>query len=212
LGVRPYNPADRAAVHRIAADTAFFGQSVEKTMDDRNLFCDAFYAYYTDVEPEHGWIATAGQEVVGFLMGCVETAGRGRRWLRHVLPRLVRRTLRGQYHIGKRTRTYLAALARAVLRGELPHVDLERYPAHLHINVDAAWRGRGLGRSLMEAYLGQLRQLRVPGVHLETTSMNQVACQLYEKVGFELLEARPTRIWAHLVDQAVELRCYGMRL
>jgi hypothetical protein len=53
LLIRPYQPKDRESVFRIAADTAFFGAPIEAYMEDRNVFLDAFYAYYTDLEPEH---------------------------------------------------------------------------------------------------------------------------------------------------------------
>ena len=91
-------------------------------------------------------------------------------------------------------------------------MDGKTYPAHLHINVDSAWRGRRLGQRLMETYLRQLRELGVPGVSLETTSLNEAACKMYEKMGFRLLEARPDRFWAKWFGHAVENRCYGLKL
>ena len=100
----------------------------------------------------------------------------------------------------------------ALARREFPPVDLTQYPAHLHINVDAAWRGAGAGRRLMEAYLAQLLSLGVPGVHLRTTSLNTAAVALYTRIGFRLLGARPTRLWAHVTEQPVENRCYGLRI
>ena len=60
LIVRPYRQGDRDAVHRIAADTAFFGEPVEAFLDDRRLFCDAFCSYYTDLEPELASIVEVG--------------------------------------------------------------------------------------------------------------------------------------------------------
>jgi RimJ/RimL family protein N-acetyltransferase len=92
------------------------------------------------------------------------------------------------------------------------HVKLDGYPAHLHINVEAAWRGNRLGERLIKAYLSQLRYLGIPGVHLETTSLNAAACRLYEKTGFRLLEGVQTRLWSHLGHTEVELRCYGQKL
>ena len=210
--VRPYLHADRPAVHCIAADTAFFGEPVEVFLDDRRLFLESFYDYYTDLEPEHSWVASAGAQVVGFLMGAVNTAAQQRKWRREILPAVTWRALRGRYRLGSLTRRYVFALARAALSGELVHADLSTYPAHLHINVAVRWRGRGLGRCLIQAYLAQLRQLAVPGVHLMTTSLNEAACRLYTGIGFQLLESRRTRTWAHLVDQEVENRCYGLRL
>lgn len=211
LMVRRYSQADRAAVHRIAADTAFFGQPVEAFVEDRQLFCDLFFRYYTDWEPEHGWVSCVDEEVVGFLMGCVDSV-KYRRWSRRILPKVAWRMVRGDYRIGPRTQRYLRASIRAWLGRENPPVDLTAYPAHLHVNVDARWRGHGGGRRLLEAYLEQLRQLRVPGVHLYTTSLNEAACRLYVRTGFRLVAARRTHFWDGWVDQPVENRCYGLRL
>jgi ribosomal protein S18 acetylase RimI-like enzyme len=208
--VRPFEPTDRRTVHRIAADTAFFGAPVETFLDDRQVFCDAFPAYYTDQEPEHAWVACVQGEVVGFLLGCVDTAQQ-QAWFRKTLPGLLGRAVRGIYRVGKRTLVYTAQITRTALRGEFTHVDLTAYPAHLHINLEAGSRGLGLGRRLIEAYLGQLRALGVPGVHLETTSQNEVACHLYRKVGFELLDTRLTRLWKRYVPVPVENRCYGLK-
>jgi GNAT superfamily N-acetyltransferase len=40
------------------------------------------------------------------------------------------------------------------------------YPAHLHINVDARYRGSGVGRSLCQAFFGDLRAHGISGIHL----------------------------------------------
>ena len=71
LTVRPYQVSDRESVFRIGADTAYFGAPVEAYMEDRNVFLDGFYAYYTDLEPEHAWVAILFGDVVWFLIVCV---------------------------------------------------------------------------------------------------------------------------------------------
>jgi ribosomal protein S18 acetylase RimI-like enzyme len=212
IQIRPYQPSDRADLLRIGAETAFFGTSVENYLEDRRLFCDLFYAYYTDVESQYCWIAVVDGRVAGFLTGCIEERKRLGRWMKSILPGFFRRLVGGGYHFGPLTWQYGRALLAASLRGEMPHLDLQKYPAHLHINVEAAWRGHGLGQRLMDAYLLQLRSLGVRGVHLMTTNRNEVACRLYEKMGFRLLEARPTRLWERFIDQTVENRAYGMVL
>ena len=210
--IRSFQQEDRESVLRIGADTAFFGAPIEAYMEDRNVFLDAFYAYYTDLEPEHAWVACADAEVVGFLTGCIDARTKGRKYWRFILPVIIGKLLRGKYRFGKRSFGYITGMLGGVLRGELTHADLELYPAHLHINVDSAWRGHGLGQRLMEAYLQQLRELSVKGVYLDTTSLNEAACRLYEKMGFSLLEARPDRYWANWFGRPVENRCYGLKL
>jgi len=181
FSIRLYQAGDRPALRQIAADTAFFGQPIEALMEDRRLFLDSFYRYYTDVEPEHAWVACAGGQVAGFLTG-------------------------------RLTWRYLSGIAADGLRGRPIAPNLDEYPAHLHINVAAPWRGHGLGRRLMEAYLEQLRGLGLVGVHLETTDHNAAACRMYERFGFRLLGARPSRLWSFAGEEQVEMRCYGLRL
>jgi len=212
LVIRPFQLADRQSIFRIGADTAFFGAPIEAYMEDRNAFLDAFYAYYTDLEPEHTWVACADGDVVGFLAGCVDTRVHNQRLLRVIIPRLTGNLLRGKYHFGKRSLHYFGGMLGGLLRREFTQVDLDTYPAHLHINVVSAWRGYKLGQQLMEVYLRQLRKLGITGVYLDTTSLNEVACRLYVKMGFGLLDARPERYWAKWFGHPVDNRCYGLRL
>jgi GNAT superfamily N-acetyltransferase len=209
--IRPFELHDRESVLRLAADTAFFGEPVEAYLDDRRLFCDGLYRYYTDLEPQHGWVACASGAVVGFLMGCVDTAAQRRLWMQKIFPILAAGVLRGRYEIGMRTWRHLLALARAALYAS-PRVDLKRYPAHLHLNVHADWRGQGIGRQLLEAYLNQLHDLAIPGVHLNTTTLNSAANRLYEQVGFRLLQTRPAHQWSQLVPGQIFNVSYGLEL
>ncbi len=210
--IRLYRRSDRADVLLVGADTAFFGEPVEIYMEDRRLFCDAFLAYYTDLEAPSCWIAEVDGRVVGFLAGCPDSATKPRRYLRFVLPSLLRGVIQGRYRWGPRTRNYARRVVGALLHREAPHVDFAMYPAHFHLNVAAKFRGLGLGRRLTQAYANQLRLLRVRGVHLMTTSLNVAAWRLYEGLGFRLLDSRPTRMWRGLVDQEVENRTYGLAI
>ncbi len=210
--VRPFQTRDRQALLAIGADTAFFGAPIERYLEDRRLFMDGFYAYYTDYEPEHSWVACADEQVVGFLVGCFNSRRQNQTLRKEILPGLLQKLLRGEYRMGPKTWRYLRSIAGALLRREVPPVDENAYPAHLHINLLPSWRGQGLGRQLIEAYLQQLRENQIPGVHLHTTSQNKAAVHLYEKTGFRLVSARPTRMYAYLVAEPVSNLCYGLRL
>ena len=206
--IRPFQPSDQPAVFEIAADTAAFGASVETFLEDRRLFQEAFYAYYTRFESAHSWVACLGDPVVGFLMGCPDTTLKDPLWQRLVLPGVIGKALRGGYHLGQKTWRFAFSLLWDTLRGHLPHPDLTLYPAHLHINVREGFRGAGLGRQLIETYVGHLRGLGVPGVHLDTTSENRLACHLYEATGFRILAAAPNTYWTRRMGRPVENRCY----
>jgi GNAT superfamily N-acetyltransferase len=211
LAIRPYEPGDRDTVRRLAADTAFFGEPVERYLDDRRLFCDALYEYYTDYEPQHGWVACAGDEVVGFLMGCVDTSVQRHLWIRRVFPRIALGLLTGKYRTGRLTWRHTRRLARMSLRTR-PRVNPAKYPAHLHLNIHARWRRHGLGRRLLEAFLQQLRECGTPGVHLNTTSLNSTAGRLFESVGFRALDTRVAPQWEGLVAGDVFSVSYVLEL
>lgn len=212
LEVRPYQAGDREALFKIGAETAFFGAPIEAYMEDRRPFLDAFYAYYTDYEPEHAWVACVDHQVVGFLTGCTDTKRSEKIMRQKLVPGVVWNVLRWRYKLGPKVWRYTREIVGAGLRGEFPPADVGRFPAHLHINLADGFRGLGLGRRLMEAYLAQLKKLGIAGVHLHTTSLNEAACRLYEASGFRIWAARPTRMWRYLVDRAVENRCYAREI
>ena len=212
FSIRPYRTEDREILYRIAADTAFLGEPVEALLEDRRLFCDAFYRYYVDFEPEHIWVECAGSQVVGFLAGCLDTKARNRIVALRLLPWTVWRILDGKYYFGSRTRRYALELACEALSGKVPRTDLRTFPAHFHVNIAPEWRGQGLGRSLLTTYLVFLRRAGLPGVHLETTSRNVAACRLYESLGFRLLDERLSSLWTHFIGDPVFNRRYALKL
>jgi GNAT superfamily N-acetyltransferase len=66
-----------------------------------------------------------------------------------------------------------------------------RYPAHLHINIAAAFRNRGLGAELIEGFAACARQARAPGMHVVTgKEARNVA--FYARCGFTELA---TAVW-----------------
>jgi GNAT superfamily N-acetyltransferase len=58
------------------------------------------------------------------------------------------------------------------------------YPAHLHVNCHVDARGKGVGKMLVLKLLGQLKDRKIPGLHIMTgpTSDNK---NFYRKLGFD---------------------------
>lgn len=61
--------------------------------------------------------------------------------------------------------------------------------------VDAAARGRGLGRELLDSALAFARETGYERVILETFSELEGAARLYRAAGFELVETSVTSVW-----------------
>jgi GNAT superfamily N-acetyltransferase len=58
-----------------------------------------------------------------------------------------------------------------------------RFPAHLHINLAAALRSRGIGAQLIEAFAGHAKRAGAPGMHAVTgKGMRNVG--FYQRCGF----------------------------
>jgi ribosomal protein S18 acetylase RimI-like enzyme len=212
INIRHFQPHDQQAVFEIAADTAFFGEPVEAFLEDRRLFTDAFARYYTEQEAKLAWVADGQGGLVGFLFGCADTPSQSRRWRRFILSEILVKAMAGRYSLGRRTAAFAWGMLMGMVRGEEARVDLKGYPAHLQIDVQAGYRGVGVGGRLIEAYIEQLRQMQMGGVHLTTTSHNEAACHLYEKVGFQLLDERLNRFWTNKLGFAVKNRSYGLKL
>jgi len=210
--IRPYHQGDREMVLKIAADTAFFGEPVEKFMEDRRIFLDAFYVYYTDKESEHCWVATHDENVIGFLTGCFDTRIQREYTAKVLEPQTFIRLLGGKYRIGKKFIRYLLRYFLTRIRSPKDDLDLSQYPAHFHINIVKEWRGYGIGRKLIESFLEQLRSAKIGGVHLQTTSYNKVALILYKNMGFELLQSTRSHLWEGHVNEPIYELTYGLKL
>ncbi len=207
--IRRYQPSDRSAVRQLTGDTAHFGDPVEHFFDAREVFLDAFTTYYTDVAYHYLWVADDDGALIGYIMGCPDTHDYNA-WYRVNIRRVARRAATLHYR-GVFTRKSLGYLRR-YLRLRVPYVDLAPYPAHLHINTRADWRGQGVGTALMKTYLDQLRSENVPGVHLETTSENRIAVAWYERLGFQRLQSVPTDVYQRSLGHSVDLLLYALRL
>jgi len=184
--IRPYRPGDRGRVREICFRTGFLGDPVDWLWRDQPSFADLFSGYYTDAEPESALVAEVDGEVSGYLLGCVETR---RVWdpsrvlAGHAVRRLVflRPGTAGVFW-----RSVLDAASAALGRREAmePMFLDERWPAHLHIDLLPVARGSGVGRALVTRWLDRLRDLRVPGCHLETFAENAGAVRFFSAMGF----------------------------
>ena len=61
-----------------------------------------------------------------------------------------------------------------------------RYPAHLHINLDPAWRSQGIGGRLIGSFARQAAQAGAAGVHV-VTGAEARNVGFYRRCGFEPL-------------------------
>lgn len=189
--IRPYRAEDRADVRRICVETGYLGDPVWWLYPDAESFADLFCTWYVDHEPEHVWVVDDGTgRARGYLLGATDTRAvpsPATVAARHVLGRAL--ALRAG------TAPFWWRAVGDVVRagGQVDHdVDLDRWPAHLHIDLLPEVRGRGLGRRLLATWLEVLDDLDVPGVHVSTFAENATARRFFAGAGFTGLgPARP---------------------
>ncbi len=185
IHVRPYQAEDRGVLRRLAVETAEIGEPSEGLWGDREALADFLTDYYLSDEPESAWVAERDGQVLGYLIGCLDT----RRFLRRMSvwwgPRGFARAL-GR---GFRRKDFWKGLMRSLreIHGTTSYrseILLGAYPAHLHINVDASLRGGGVGRRLVETFLQEARRRGARGVHLATREDNRGGRAFFERLGF----------------------------
>jgi ribosomal protein S18 acetylase RimI-like enzyme len=200
FAVRSYQRADRPALRRLCCAAAYGEVPLEDFFPDEELFADLMTAYYTDREPGSTLVAVDGAgELAGYLCGAFDTRRQQRVQALRVLPAaLLRFAARGGLLRRSTWRLIGANLDRRLCPrgGDLgneprPEPDLERYPAHLHLALEPAARGSGLGRRLVEAFLARLAAAGRPGVHAVVRGENASARRFFARLGFRPLARGP---------------------
>jgi len=186
LVVRPYRPEDRPGVRLIYGVDEFAHPALQRRFPRMQDYLADSMSHYYAYEPESTFVALAGGQVVGALLGTVDTL----RCERDYEPR-TRRLLRVRALAGKYgwPAWWWADLLTSWAGREIvrPPVDLERFPAHLHIGLLPAWRRRGIGTQLTLAYEAYLRSRGIPGYHLYAASFHPLGMAFYQKSGMEIL-------------------------
>ncbi|HEY1176494.1 MAG TPA: GNAT family N-acetyltransferase [Phytomonospora sp.] len=186
--IRPYRPADEAALRDICVRTAHVGGDARPHYRDPGILPEIFAVPYARLDPSLAFVADDGERAVGYILGTGDTAAFVRRFRDEWLPAVADRYPAPSSPVG------LDATPDEVMR-HLLHTpermlvpELAVYPAHLHIDLLPGFQRAGHGRALVEAFLAALRSAGVPGVHLGMVTENTAARAFYDRVGFHEID------------------------
>jgi GNAT superfamily N-acetyltransferase len=177
--LRPYGDADLDAVRDICVRTGHEGGDARPLYPDPSIFPTAFSDPYVAFEPELAFVVDDGERAVGYIIGTADTAAFVKRYRGEWLPSVADRW---PLTDGTGPTDDLVRLLHAPER--MLWSELDAYPAHLHIDLLPEYQGRGLGRALMQRFLGALAAAGVPAVHLGMVTANTKARAFYERLGF----------------------------
>jgi len=209
--LRPFAAGDRSAVRAIACDTALMGEPCERFFDGREAVADALSAYYTDYEPQSCFVAESEGRVSGYLLGSLDVKKARNIFSRKIAPGLWARALGQGIFFKRKNIRFLARVGWSAWQGEFRDPSFtEDYPAELHINLAAGFRGRGIGGRLIAMYLDYLRRQRVAGLHFG--SFSDDASVFFQKQGFEVLYRAKRSYFRHVLGRDVNLYILGKKL
>ncbi len=183
--LRPYRESGLDALYAICLATGDSGQDAGELYAYPRLLGDLYAAPYAALEPELAFVLEDDAGVCGYILGTRDTRA-FERWFAEVWAPAAR----GRYPAPERAPEPDAKLIARLYRpqSEPPKgVDLDLYPAHLHIDLLPRAQRQGQGRRLMERFLTALREREVPGLHLGLGARNTGALHFYRRMGFHEL-------------------------
>jgi len=212
--IRPYDKDNRGGVFHVCHKTGFFGEDASPHFKDRELFGLIFTSYYIDFEPENAFVAKENDAIVGYIIGTDDTIAQRENFDRFFIPKIVKRMF--GYTLFHHPRDFFFILR---LKGISKYEEeiytpdfLERFPAHLHINLLPDYQGRGLGTRLMSIFEERMRGLDIRGIHLITSTENIKAVPFYGKMGYEIIKELPDILWDRKSPVGTRSLVFGKRL
>ncbi|MGI9524129.1 MAG: GNAT family N-acetyltransferase [Hyphomicrobiaceae bacterium] len=177
IKIKRYNEFERTDDRMAHLDTIFFEASRVKTFENEKIkaaFHWRWLGQYLTNEPEHAFLAVIHES---------ETCG-------YLVGSLQDPALRPAFL----DLAYIQAFASITTQ----------FPAHLHINVAAHHRGKGIGKLLVQAFQSHARSAGSPGVHVVTAAGHR-SVEFYQHLGFS---QRAETIWQ---DTRIVCLCYGLQ-
>ena len=180
--IRPFHLSDLPALYRICLLTGEVGGDATALYRDPDLLGHVYAGPYPVADPGLTFVVVDELGPVGYIVATADTA-RFEQWLEsHWWP-----TLRSRYPLREDPRdgTEDHVLVARIHEGSAADESLlDRFPAHMHIDLLPRAQGRGFGRRLVETLAAELRGRGVPGLHLGVDSRNAGAIAFYTRVGF----------------------------
>lgn len=211
--IRPLCRDDRRAIRDICRDTADRGRPLSAQAVDSELLADLLTRYYTDVESRWSWVAEAAGCAVGYVLAAPDTWTFRRTLTWRIVPWAALRAVVRGVPFTPAFRHLVQGAVRRCGRGVWPVFSVPAgHPAHLHINLLPAYRGRGTGSALVRRCLAQLSDAGVAGVHATVRADHPDGCGFFERMDFKVLAFYDAMVPCEGGVQDVRVKVYGRRL
>jgi GNAT superfamily N-acetyltransferase len=186
--IRAYRDDDQNALRAICLRTGLRGQDATGHWSSDDLLPDLYLSPYTSYAPDRVLVVADGADrPIGYLLVVPDTLAFVRWWRSALTPAFAGKYPRvAPTSADGRDEQWFHDLGYEPERMIPAGVDLEleRFPAHLHIDLLPEAQGHGLGRALMRDAAARLVAEGVPGIHLSYDSANTGAAAFYDRLGW----------------------------
>jgi predicted N-acetyltransferase YhbS len=210
--IRTYKPTDKEAIRRICCETGFFGNPVDTLFQDRELFADLFTKPYLDYEPAWALVAEDQGRVVGYVLGsvCPNFDLLQMRSGFQTTMKMLARLASGRYANHPRSRRFIRWLLFSAYSEQPKH---PRNAAHLHYDLEKAYRGGDIGRRLWQEFI---RRAKASGVNTCYGSFYSYPHRrpevAHSRYGFEVFDRRRTTMFEPEMTEPVEVVCVAKEI
>lgn len=199
MPIRGYRPDDLDTLYAVSLATGDAGGDAARLYRDKRLIGHVYVGPYAALFPELVLVAEDAHGVAGYILGALDTrlfeARAEADWwpaLRAAHPDPVDVPPASRTADQQRQHRFHHPL-------RMPEAVLHAYPSHLHINLLPRLQGQGVGRELVDRWLGLAAAGGSPGVHLGVNAGNTRALGFYRAVGFDEISAAvpgaPLAVW-----------------
>lgn len=195
-------PEDWQSIRDICCMTGNDGAAI--TQDRWKWFAEVWVSPYEDGFSQNAYVAVDSTgRVQGYLLGCPSQIA----WTEFKKQKMsdwIAKTFTGGGLLSKDWRKFMSRemgyspSPASFFSKEFQDSISDKYPAHLHMNLLADTRGKGVGRKLWEVFRADLLERGTNGIHLYCGANPK---PFYEKLGFQCIEEK---------DFLGKFRVYGM--
>jgi hypothetical protein len=207
MRIRRYQESDREVVRRICCETGFLGRPIDSIYRDRELFADLICNPYLDYEPEWTLVAEADGRVIGYLLGSVSSHFNLNLMYSGFKTscKMLARHLTGKYADHPRSEQFVRWVLTKGLKERPNHPD---DAAHLHFNLEKAFRMGTVTMRLWKAFQQMLQATGVDHVYGEFFSCEQRSPErMYNRYGFKIYDRSETTIFQQEIPNPVSIVC-----
>ncbi|MGP7959511.1 GNAT family N-acetyltransferase [Sanguibacter sp. A247] len=193
---RTADAAEVARLYDVCIRTGAAGGDASGLYAQPELLPAVYLGAYLALEPGLAFVlADDDDNAVGYVIGAADTRDFAARCEREWWPALRERFPLGSAEAGTLDAKLIELIHAPVA---LPDAAIDRFPAHLHVDLLPEGQGGGNGRRLLETLFDALRARGVTALHLGVDTTNTHAVGFYEHLGFR--PALPDSDWIYGID------------